>query len=441
MIVVEAARQLELWQQAATEAARQLRLGKPLAGVIVSLSEEQSRSLWNSNWRHLITNAHCRLQEMLAPMTASAVPPGIIRHRVLLPNTLETRSPIRVPIEGHYQERMEALLNQPDMGQARSLSHEREIIALLSLAMSNRYREVLLILYTYPMLSVEELAVFSGLHPRTAYRYVLELSATFGCLECFRRPFGSSEESARLGRKKEDVRWALGVRGLLYLAASQAIPAHQLYQKAPGGKPEKVEEKTPVRRVWQRGVGQLYREWNHTAGIYQCVVAFHRQALLQPDHRIAWFETHFRCARHYQVNKKWHNFRPDAVLEYMVKSEEQTRRFHMWIEWDGGTMGSLALREKWRTYEIYMRSLEWRTYMSRGVLPLLLIIVPDRSQQDRVTRLVQEVFGATTLLHVRITTQDLLHEHGPGATIWTEVVPCPAKRHLRVLLDLQRTNK
>ena len=217
---------------------------------------------------------------------------------------------------------------------------------------------------------------------------------------------------------------------------------NQLYQKVPGGRlAQEQVEKTPIRRTWQRGVGQLYREWNHTAGIYQCVVAFHRAVQSQPDHRIAWFETHFRCARHYQINKKWHNFRPDAVLEYVVKSQEHTRRFHLWIEWDGGTMGSNALREKWRTYEIYMRSLEWRTRMSTGVLPLLLIIVPDRSQQDRVTRLVQEVFGSATSLYVRITTQDLLYEHGVLAWIWTEVVPRPAERHLRALLDLKLMNE
>ena len=53
-----------------------------------------------------------------------------------------------------------------------------------------------------------------------------------------------------------------------------------------------------------------------------------------------------------------------------------------------------------------------------------------------MTRLVQEVFGATASLYVRVTTQDLLHEHGPLATIWTEVVPRSAERHLRALLDL-----
>jgi hypothetical protein len=440
MIVVESARQLELWQQAAQEAARQLRLGKPLAGVIGNLSAEQTKversSLWNMNWRHLTTNAYSRLQEMLVPMTARGVPPGIIAHRVV-PQTGDSTSPGRTSrlVKGPYQMRMEALLHQPHKKPPRSIQQERESLALLSLAMSERYRQILLMLYTYPLLSIEELAVFSGLHPKTAYRYVLELSATFGYLTSFHRPRGLSEEHARPGRKKEEVRWALGVRGLRYLAASTGVSTRKLYQRAPGGRID-MREKTPI----QRGVGQLYREWNHTAGTYQCVVAFHLLTELQQNHRIAWFETHFRCARHYQTNKKWHNFRPDAVLEYVVEEEEHTRRFHLWIEWDGGTMGSDALREKWRTYEIYLRSLEWRSYMSRGVQPLLLIIVPDLAQQNRVTRLVQEVFGNTTSLHVRITIQNLLHEHGAGAVIWTEVLPRPDHSHLSALFDEHLTN-
>jgi hypothetical protein len=230
------------------------------------------------------------------------------------------------------------------------------------------------------------------------------------------------------------------VRGLLYLATSTATPTRKLYQKAPGGRlAQEQEEKTPIQRVWQRGVGQLYREWKHTAGIYQCVVAFHREALLQPQHCIAWFETHFRCARHYQVNKQWHNFRPDAVLEYVVKSQERMRRFHLWIERDGGTMGSRALREKWQTYGMYLRSLEWRARMSTGVLPLLVIIVPDRGRLNRMTRLVQEILGDGAPLHVRITTQDLFHERGPLATIWTAVLPLPSEQSSRLqrLLDME----
>ena len=131
-------------------------------------------------------------------MPASAVPAGIITHRVMLPKTedLAMRSPNSHPIKGHYQRRMEALLDQPDIKHTRSLLQEREIIALLSLEMSHRYREILVMLYTHPLLSIEELAVFSGLHPRTTYRYVLELSH-WGYLECFHQSSGKGNENRK----------------------------------------------------------------------------------------------------------------------------------------------------------------------------------------------------------------------------------------------------
>ncbi len=80
MILVESTHQLELWQQAAQEATRQLHLAKPLAAVIGNLAVEAehdravsqkggSRSMWNYNRRHLMTNAPYRLQEMPVPMT------------------------------------------------------------------------------------------------------------------------------------------------------------------------------------------------------------------------------------------------------------------------------------------------------------------------------------------------------------------------------------
>lgn len=87
IVMVESQRQLELWQWAAAEAAKQLRLGKPLLGVITTLTDAQEpQSLWQANWRHLTTNAFCHLQEMLAPMHAAAVPSGIMDHLPSFPH-------------------------------------------------------------------------------------------------------------------------------------------------------------------------------------------------------------------------------------------------------------------------------------------------------------------------------------------------------------------
>jgi DNA-binding MarR family transcriptional regulator len=428
LIVVSTARQLELWQQAALEVARQLHLGKPLAGVIVNVARERPKSsLWNFNWRVLVSLAPVHLRDMLVPMNAQAVPPGILRQQVVLPERVAQGQGSR-PVRGQYQARSLALVAQGRIGPADSPSQEDEMVALLSLSMSERYRKTLLMLYTHPLLTIEELALLSGLHPRTASRYVSQLSH-WGYLIPMRKPRKARRSAGHPG----EIRWALSSRGLLSLSASSALKISKLYQRGMGRKHKRSGRQTPV----QRGVGQLYREWEHTRGVYHTVVAFFQAAAHHPEQSMAWFETHFRCARHYQLNKRWHNFRPDAVLEYIVKQGDRTRRFHFWIEWDGGTMGSKALQEKWQTYEIYLRSSVWRSRTSTEVLPLLLIIVPDLTQQHRVTHLVQEVLGKSDL-HVRSTTQDLFRQYGPLSAIWTAILPRPAptQAHLRALLDL-----
>jgi hypothetical protein len=123
-------------------------------------------------------------------MDAKALPLDIITPRVF-PKTSDHPSSNRGSriVQGQYQMRMEALLHQPDLEQASDLRQERERIALLALVMSHRYREILLTLYIHPLLSVEELAVLSHLHPRTASRYVLTLSH-WECVERIAQPRG-----------------------------------------------------------------------------------------------------------------------------------------------------------------------------------------------------------------------------------------------------------
>ena len=116
----------------------------------------------------------------------------------MLPKTedLAMRSPNSHPIKGHYQRRMEALLDQPDIKHTRRAS--AEIIALLSLEMSHGYRKILVMLYTHPLLSIEGTRRVRALHPRTTYRYVLELSH-WGCLECFHQSSGKGNDKQKTG--------------------------------------------------------------------------------------------------------------------------------------------------------------------------------------------------------------------------------------------------
>jgi Replication-relaxation len=407
-------------------------------------------SVWNYNWRHLTTNASCHLQAMLLSMTAAAIPPGIITKHMdvtlMKSSQTTTHPPVRkMLVRGHYQERLNALLQQSMTGVVLSSMQEQELITLLGLKMSERYREIVLLLYTNPLLSTNEVAILNEQYVKTTNRYVLTLEQ-WGCIEhAFPKQSPretvnptqlSANENERQPMGSHDRRWVLSIRGLRYLAASMNVAETTVIQRQIHTRD--VQQATPrVTHLQQLGVGQLSREWSHTTGVYQCITGFYRAAALQPGHTIAWFEAHFRCARRYRANGIWHNFRPDAVLEYVVKREGAAQHFHLWIEWDSGTMGSQALREKMQTYHRYIRSLEWRRRTSTEAAPLLLIIVPHRSQHNRMTHVVQEVFHEPKL-HVRITSQELLREDGPLAKIWTVVIPIPPEHasRLRFLLDM-----
>ncbi len=231
MILVESTHELERWQQAAQEVARQLHLGKPLAAVIVNIAAETkadrvmrekggSRSMWNYNWRHLMTNARCHLQEMLVPMTVAALPPDIV-HQLTQRGSTQKPRPSNMLVRGDYHERLEGLLKQSMAGVTLSSTQERELIALLGLHMSERYREMLLLLYANPLLSTEEIAALGGLHAGTTERYLLTLHQ-WGCL----LPLSHA-------KNKEERRWALSVRGLRYLAASMNAPRTTVLKPLP----------------------------------------------------------------------------------------------------------------------------------------------------------------------------------------------------------------
>lgn len=191
VVLVESERQRMLWQQANRETTQRMRLSVPLSGVIVDRAEEKQypdggnirvqkdngsigrtreRSAWSYNWRHLATNAPVRLAEQLVPMSAAALPPALFPQRV--PKGPFQEATQRVLVRGRYMERVERLTYEE-----RTPAKEREVIALLGLRMSVRYRNMLLLLHAHPLLSTEEVALFSHLAQKSAERYLYTLLA------------------------------------------------------------------------------------------------------------------------------------------------------------------------------------------------------------------------------------------------------------------------
>ena len=123
------------------------------------------------------------------------------------------------------------------------------------------------------------------------------------------------------------------------------------------------------------------------------------------------------CERHYRVSEQWYNLRPDALAEYRVGQPQM--RF--WLEWDCGTMNVRDLTVKFTAYSHYIASREWAR--EHSVLPVLICIAPDISQERRMQRVAQAKLTSPPGLVVWMTTEVLLNEQGPLAPIWLQRRP------------------
>ncbi len=118
------------------------------------------------------------------------------------------------------------------------------------------------------------------------------------------------------------------------------------------------------------------------------------------------------CERRYRVGEQWYNFRPDALAQFRMGS--QNMRF--WLEWDRGTMNVRDLSIKFSAYGHFVTSREWVREDAR--VPRLFCIAPDIAQEKRVRRVAHAKLAHTSGLVVCTTTEVLLNEHGPLAPIW-----------------------
>ena len=118
------------------------------------------------------------------------------------------------------------------------------------------------------------------------------------------------------------------------------------------------------------------------------------------------------CERRYQVGEQWYNLKPDALAAYRLGQQH----FRFWLEWDRGTMNVRDLAVKFTSYAHYIASREWAREDS--ILPALVCVAPDIAQERRVQRVAHARLMQCTGLEVWTTTEKLLHEHGPLASIW-----------------------
>ncbi len=408
LVLTTTSRHRERWQRCAGETALQLQVA-PLVGAIACLPVEGdagSSNLWRLAWKTLSTNVPCRLQDLLLPLPAEAVHPGLLTQpmadtREAVPPVDASCSPSRRwsrIISGNFMERASSVEQVKIENAGRSNGDERAALAFLGLRMDRRHLELLDLLLAHPLLDVQEMATLLDLESSSMERYVRAL-----------RNHGSIEPVAtRVGQ-----RWRLSGLGLRLVAAMHHVSMQSIATSAePTGDDE---EATLV----QQGLDVLLSHVEHTVGVYSffaslCRAARHER-VRSGEHRLLWWETGTVCERRYRDHDRWHNLRPDAMGEYQVG--EQRVRF--WLEWDRATMGTRDLVAKFSTYAHYVASREW--YREQGGLPLLLVVAPGQAQEMRIARIASVLLTSTPALAIATTTATRLAEQGPLAVIWYRV--------------------
>ena len=499
LILAQTPRQQEYWLKAARDAAAALRLN-PLVGAVACVPREADvPSAWPLPWKTLIGGASCRLQDLLVPMPRQGLPAGALGDlaaQVAPLSGQERRRP--VALTGRFSERARAL-GQEGTQAGRS---ERETLALLGLYLDRRHFDIVQALYRWPLVTNMELAALLDLRKESVERYLYELRHT-ACIEEHPTSFGLrlclSSRGLRLvaqtlgvsvlhiaatvtkddlPRRGQCVRLLheldnypqftapAGATGTIVSTTGGGITVHMDEPLAGTGEELdcitwRVRPKESLRLAFtgdcellqsaedaeygemvQRSIRVLLRRLvddraavRHLAGVYNFFAHLHLAARAQ-GHQVRWWETGSRCERRYRDHGSWHNLRPDAAMEYVAGE----RRLQAWLEWDEGTMTRANLGPKLDAYETFISTLQWSKERTR-ILPVLLVVAPNREQEKRVAEMALGSLAKSRLL-VCSTTASRINTQGVLGPIWAQIVPAvPTPVVRRSLPDVKGTWK
>jgi len=445
LVLVQSPHQREIWQRYVIEVATRHHT-KPLTGAILSLPpQETPHAVWTAQWQKLSTPVHCRLSDIFVATSKEMLLPELLKRKGKREAQAVLSSPAKTSrlLKGDFASRVKTLNHLPGDDK-----RERETVALLGLCLSQRHQELLRFLYAHPLLETKELSTLLQLHTDSVTRYLYELRH-YACIEKRDTEYGG--------------RWQLSPRGLRFIAASCQIPLLHLAERC------KSAQEAPI---VQKNVSVLASHIDHTVAIYSFFSALHQSASNQTGHAVLWWETGGRCTHHYYRDGTWHILQPDAAFAYKADKAQ----IFAWLEWI--TKSRPSLFEKLRAYAHYVRGREWAAE-GLAVPPILLIVVPDSSQERHVAQTVDQYLAGSgpeqaltnrrqdketrsavrngvgrgmrgrdqpLPLQVRLTTARLIETHGPVAAIWsqassnsqTHIASMAGQPLRRMLLDLSQ---
>ncbi len=372
LVLVPRIHQAEHWQRRMRELAIMMHVDG-LVGAILAFPPMLKRkhgnitNIWTLSCQQLSTNAPCRLHDVLQPCPHEALLPKIqdhIQKTKLHANTYHTFSTLEVA-------RSQKRIIKGDFPARATQQHDKEVV-LDSLRLGQRHISVLTLLINHALLTKQEIAALLNVQEESANRYLRTLQSE-GYLTVWQQ----------IG---ETPRWYLTAKGLRILAAFHHVHILRL-----GSYRTQDEQKSvPMKELIPKDVDMLQRYPKHLAGIYSFLAALHTAAY-KNGYTVMWWETGAQCERSYSYQEKLHNLRPDAEFEFTA----ETKRVRAWLEWDGGTMSRRDLEAKMNAYSHYVRSREWHREGAH-TLPILLFVVPDKGQEERVVQAVVKALANRT---------------------------------------------
>lgn len=400
LVLATTERQAEWWHHVAVQAAARLRVEAPL-GALACLPEnaEALANGWRLSWRRLGTKEHCHLQEMLCPLPQPAIPEllagrGAARTNAPSAGVHHRRNGRVVPLPARWRSHAYALggrpvTDRPDALRTRRFIPSSRDYRLVSLGLTPRHWDVILLVFAHPFLSQEDLSSLLALSHTSVNLLLADLKQA-RYLVGVHTPVGE--------------RWQLAEDGLLLLARLAFCHVHRLVH-FPG---EAV--------LQQRGTPGLLHQIHHTAGVYGFFAQLSAQLSRLPDAHLRWWETGPISERHFRYGEKTYRFRPDALAAIQIGEQ----RWSFWLEWDRGTMHMKDLQIKFATYAMYLVSREWAR--SSPYLPTLLCVTPEIGQERRLAEAARRcLVHMPAAFRVYTTIFPLLATQGVLAPIWQPV--------------------
>ena len=399
LVLVPTLHHAEQWQRRMREVATSMCVDG-LVGAILTYPSLLTRhtqgplaNIWTLPCHYLATHAPCRLQDLLRPCPQEALLPGFHDH---LEKTKFQRWWSNGPSTWQSEQRQKRLITGHFFARSQtSFPSDHAVSPLESLQLGQRHLHLLTLLNNHALLTSEEIAAILNAQEESVNRYLRSLH---------QRKYVTTWHCTG-----ESPRWHVTERGLRMLAVVHRVHVLRLgmYRSVAG---EQVKTLVP------KDLEQLQRYPKHLAGIYGFLATFHR-AVRQQDVRVTWWETGTHCERSYTFQGRQYNLRPDAECEFVTENNRQ----RLWLEWDGGTMNRRDLEAKMNAYAHYIHSREWAR---EGVhlLPLLLFVVPDKGQEERVKRVAREKLSQTGVV-LYTTTASRVYDQGPLAAIWVRILP------------------